>query len=189
MSPNARRYFGCFLPLVLAVFGCATFFLVGNAGRIVFELRPMPDDSMTPLLRPGWMVFMNNAAYWADDPRVGDIVTVETPDGWALRRIVAVPGERVEVRRGRILVDGLERDPGYNPTGTGTDAEAVTLGDGEYYVMADNREATDSRTWGPIPRSAIFGSAIFQIDDQRTFHEVMITPTPVRVDPVVTPAP
>lgn len=178
MSPSARRYFGCFLPLLLAVFGCGSLFLVGYAGRVVFQFERMPSADMAPLIVEGWTVMINNSAYWADEPGLGDIVTVDRPDGWRLRRIVGLPGETVAVEDGAVLVDGEPRDVGYAPIGRGPDAPPVELGPGEYYVLADNREADDSRVWGPIERMDIFGRAIFQIDRELTFHEVMITPTP-----------
>lgn len=177
MSPSARRYFGCFLPLLLAVFGCGTLLLVGQAGRIAVELRRVPDDSMAPLLSPGRTVMLNNAAYWTAEPAVGDVVTVKAPAGWALRRIMAAPGETIEVRSGRVLVNGRPRDPGYTPVGTGPDAPPVLLAEDEYFVMADNRAAEDSRVWGPMPRDRIFGLAIFQIDEQRSLLPVLVTPT------------
>jgi len=190
MSSNARRYFGCFLPMVLAIFGCGTMLLLGNAGRIVVELRPVPDDSMAPLLQPGWSVMLSNAAFWVQEPPVGDIVTVKTADGWALRRIVAAPGETIEVRGGRILVNGRPRDPGYTPIGRGPDQLPITLGADQYFLMADNRDAVDSRTWGPVARDRIFGRAIFKIGEGRTFLEVMITPTAaLPLPPVGTPTP
>jgi signal peptidase I len=178
MSPAARRYFGCILPVLLAVFGCGTILLIGYASRVAIQISSIPDDSMAPLLSPGWTVLVNNMAYWTEDPGVGDVVTVRHDDGWVLRRIVAVPGEEIAVVGGEILVDGAPRDPGYTPHGSGADAAPVVLGSEQYFVMADDRSALDSRAWGPVDSDDIYGLAVFQVDRNREFHAVLVTPTP-----------
>lgn len=178
MSPASRRYFGCVLPLLLCAFGCATMLLAGYASRVAIQVSGIRDASMAPLLRPGWTVIVNNMAYWTDEPVLGHVVTVGRDGDWYLRRIVAEPGETITVTDGTIVVDGTPRDPGYTPQGVGPDAGPVTLGPDEYYVMADNREAEDSRAWGPIARDDIYGLAIFQLDRQREVYPVLVTPTP-----------
>lgn len=178
MSPTARRYFGCVLPVLLAVFGCGTLLLVGYASQVAIQLRRIPDTSMEPVLTRGLTALVNNMAYWTDEPALGDVVTVGHERGLEMRRIVAVPGESIEVRDDVILVDGAPRDPGYTPRGSGPDVPPVTLGEDEFFVLADDRSAEDSRTWGPIARDDIIGLVIFQIDEDRTFIEVLVTPTP-----------
>jgi signal peptidase I len=181
LSPAARRYFGCVLPLLLCTFGCGTVLLAGYASRVAVQVSHVRDASMAPLMVPGWTVIVNNMAYWTDEPRVGHVVTVGHDGNWYLRRIVALPGETVEVKDGKIIVDGKPRDPGYTPHGVGPDAGPITLGPTEYFVMADDREAPDSRVWGPIERDDIYGLAVFQMDRQRNFLPVLVTPTPAPV--------
>ncbi|MFN2114350.1 MAG: signal peptidase I [Anaerolineae bacterium] len=178
MSPAARRYFGCCLPVLLLAFGCGTFALLGYASRVAVQVSGIPDDSMAPLLRPGWTILVNNMAYWTDEPSVGNVVTVGYDGKWALRRVVAVPGETIEVKDGQVIVDGQPRDPGYAPHGEGPDQPPVELGPDMYFVLADDRSAPDSRIWGPVHRDDIYGLAVFQIDNQREFHAVLVTPTP-----------
>lgn len=178
MSPAARRYFGCCLPVLLLVFGCATLALIGYASRVAVQLSRIPDDSMAPLLQPGWTILVNNMAYWTEDPAVGDVVTVGHDGGWSLRRIVALPGEEIAVVGGEIVIDGTPRDPGYAPHGVGEDVSPLVLGPTQYFVMADDRGEPDSRDWGPADRDDIYGLAVFQIDGEREFHTVLVTPTP-----------
>ena len=73
----------------------------------------------------------------------------------------------------------------FNATGAmgdledGPDQSPLALGPDMYFVLADNRAAPDSRAWGPVHRDDIYGLAIFQIDEQRELHAVLVTPTPV----------
>jgi signal peptidase I len=178
VSPAARRYFGCVLPLLLCVFGCGTMLLLGYAGQVLFQIERVPDANMAPLLTPGSQVIINNMAYWSTNPRNGQIVTIRRPDGWSMRRVVAVPGETVEVRDGRAWVDGAPRDPGYEPHGTGPEQAPLSLGPDEYFVLADDRTADDSRTWGAVRQDAILGRVLFVIGPDRAFNSVEVTPTP-----------
>jgi signal peptidase I len=178
MSAAARRYFGCLLPLFLCVFGCGTMTMMGYAGQVLFQYMRVPDASMAPLLKPNKGVIVSNMSYWSDDPALDEVVTVESPQGRAIRRIVGTPGETIEVTAGRLVVDGEARDIGYEPHGEGADQDPITLSDDEYFVMADNRDAADSRIWGPIPKDRVVGQVIFISGADGRFDPIMVTPTP-----------
>lgn len=182
VSPSARRYFGCVLPLLLCVFGCATSLLLGYASQAFVQYEAVRDDSMTPLLERGWQVVISNMSYWSVDPRRGQVVTVRLPDGWAMRRVVGVPGETVEVRDGRVWVDGRERDPAAGAV-AGVDEPAVRLGADEYFVLPDNRALATAPGRGVVARDAIIGQVVFKVAPDRTFSEIVPLPTPTTVGP------
>jgi len=173
MSARARRYFGCLLPLALALFGCGALAMLGYAGQIFVQIERVPDGAMAPVLRPGWQVVVDNTAHWTADPARGTVVLIARPGGRAFRRIVGLPGERVEIAGGTLRVNGATCDgatpihdaicnPGGTPGQRLADLAPLALAPGAYFVMAEDWTAADSRAWGPVPRADIFGIPIFR---------------------------
>ena len=83
-----------------------------------------------------------------------------------IKRIVAVGGDRLRIHNGHPVVNGVEAEEDYiRPCRGGTDCnlpEEITIPAGHYFMMGDNRGASDdSRFWGPVPRSWIIGQAFF----------------------------
>ncbi len=162
MSTRARRFFGCFVPLVLTVFGCGACLLTGYAGRILVEIVTVRDDAMAPILETGAEAVVAHAIAWTESPYRGQVLQVRPPDGApTFRRVVAIPGDSIEVIDGVLYRDGQESEPALHRKGTGPDYGPVTLGEEEYFFLADDRDAPDSRTWGPLMRDAIFGEPMF----------------------------
>ena len=83
-----------------------------------------------------------------------------------IKRIVAGPGDRLYIENGKAVVNGEMLDEPYiNPcgaTGTCNLREEITIPEDHYFMMGDNRGASDdSRFWGPVPRDWIIGEAFF----------------------------
>ena len=116
--------------------------------------------SMLPLLRDGsWAVFRR----WAPGdpgPERFEVVRLEDPArpaAWAVKRVIGLPGEAIELRAGTLVVEGR---PVPEPHALGEDSRAYcwSPGDGEIVVLGDNRlHSTDSRRYGPVPLAAIRG--------------------------------
>jgi signal peptidase I len=149
----------------------------------------IPTDSMQPELDIGDRIVVDKISYVARDPRRGDVIVFDSPiqpssddaalpvrivrrglDAVGLRqpdtntlvkRVIALPGETVEARGGRVLVDGEPIDEPYLPRGTVTDSFGPTqVLDGDVWVMGDKRAISrDSRDFGAIPRDSIVGRA------------------------------
>jgi signal peptidase I len=130
--------------------------------------------SMAPTLDDGDRILVNKVPYRFDHPHRGDVVVVEAPvraggTGWAwpveeerfVKRVVGMPGETVEGRDGRVLVNGIPLDEPYLVPGTSTRPfPAVVVPDGSYFLMGDNRLLSiDSRSFGPVPGDAVVGRA------------------------------
>jgi signal peptidase I len=99
-----------------------------------------------------------------NDLRRGDIVAFRSPDGSAgpttvVHRVLALPGETIEARDRRVLVNGRPLNEPYLGAGVTTQAfAAVTVPPGHYWMMGDNRgNSKDSRFYGPVPAGNVEG--------------------------------
>lgn len=128
-------------------------------------------DSMSPVLENGDVVLVNRIIYDASAPKRGDIIVFK-PNGNEhlhsyMKRIIALPGETVQIKDGNIYVDGKKLKEDYKTTAlsdAGLAAEKITLAGDEFFVLGDNRESSeDSRMAdiGNVKRSEIEGKAWF----------------------------
>jgi signal peptidase I len=121
----------------------------------------IPSSSMEPTLRVGDTVVVT--PYFAKNhPSRGDVVVFRSPSSageMVVKRIVAVPGDLIESRDGRLLIGGHAVPEPYSRGTTAAVAPQIIAG-GTYYLLGDNRtNSYDSRLWGSIQESAIVGRA------------------------------
>jgi signal peptidase I len=97
----------------------------------------------------------------------GDIVIFYYPFDQSksyIKRIIGLPNERVETRKGKVLVNGKDIEEGYvEPVNNQSlrSQKEVTVPADSFYVMGDNRDnSNDSRSWGPLPRKLIYGKFV-----------------------------
>jgi signal peptidase I len=134
-----------------------------------FFMRTSPVDglSMEPRVRAGEIVLINTLAYRFGTVRRGDVIAFRHDAPTAetyIKRVVALPGERVEVRDGAVIVDGRELVEPYVQFRDRRSAPAVLVPPHAYYVLGDNRaESDDSRNWGVLHDSDIVGKALVGI--------------------------
>jgi signal peptidase I len=77
-----------------------------------------------------------------------------------IKRVIGLPGETVEIREGRVWVNGQALDEAYLAPVTQQDYGPLTVPQGHVFVMGDNRNySNDSRFFGPVPVSQIWGRA------------------------------
>lgn len=157
--------------LAIAVIIIASFAL----RAFVFQAYEIPSGSMEETIMTGDMVFSEKISYYMEEPKEGDIVTFadpEIPSRTLIKRVIATPGQTVNLIDGSVYVDGekliepyTDGKPSYPLTtayGT-TITYPYTVPDGELWVMGDNRtNSQDSRYFGSIPISTVSGKAIFK---------------------------
>lgn len=117
--------------------------------------------SMEPTYRNGGINFIHRYAYFNGGPKRGDVVGIlfEESRIILLKRIVALPGEHVAVRGGRVIVNGTPLDEPYARGGDipSTRNEVVLEWD-QYFAIGDNR---DDSAYGLVRRHEIHGKAFF----------------------------
>ncbi len=146
-------------------------FAVGGAIVIVvFFYQPVKVEgtSMLPELVDQERIFVNKFRYRFDAIARGDVVVFWYPLDRSksyIKRVVGVPGDVVEVRRGAVLVNGVPIAEDYVPPDFADrrSYRARTVDADHYYVLGDHRnQSNDSRMWGLVPRENIYGKAVFR---------------------------
>lgn len=129
----------------------------------VAEPLAIDTTSMTPTIRPGDRVLEWRLGKEGRDWRHGDIVVVRRGGESLVKRIVAVGGETVGLRDGRLIVDGAHVD---EPWTDPIDIDGIFFGPvevpvGTVFVMGDDRIVSqDSRDFGPVPVDEIAGLVV-----------------------------
>lgn len=137
---------------------------------ILFLYRPVKVEgtSMMPNLLDQERLFINQYSYkFGGDIHRGDTVVfwfpLDTTKSF-IKRVIAIPGDTVSVRRGIVVVNGRPLvepyiPPDYRDT-MSIPSERVPKD--FYFVLGDHRSSSyDSRMWGLVPRSYIYGKAVF----------------------------
>lgn len=133
--------------------------LAAGLFAFVFGVTLVRDGDMDPEWREGRPVFFLRLG----GVRRGDVVVLRVDvRGTVLRRVVAVPGDTVELRDGTLFVNGLAERGSYSITRTDPVPDGqrypLILRRDEYFVLGDRREtALDSRSFGPVTMRNILG--------------------------------
>jgi len=120
--------------------------------------------SMEPTLRNGSVNLVNRLPYLWREPRRGEIVALRTTGTsiMYLKRIIALPGESVELRGGQVRINGRALDEPYLKEAEPWEIERRTLGLADYFVMGDNRTMPRELHWGGVvKRNRIVGRTLW----------------------------
>lgn len=149
----------------------ASFFVV----IYLFLMQPhqVKGSSMFPTFKDKEYLLTDKITYKRRLPAYGDVIVFKAPMNESfdfIKRVIAVPGQTVKVKEGKIFIDGKMLDEIYLPkeytTSPGQylqEGEEYTVQDGEVMAFGDNRDhSSDSRDWGPVPDSNIIGRVFFR---------------------------
>jgi signal peptidase I len=177
----AREYFESFVIAVILALFVRTW---------VFQAFKIPSGSMEPNLQIGDHLIVNKMVFAPEGTgleramlprraiRRGDVIVFkspEEPDRDLIKRVIGLPGDRLEMRRKRIHINGTPLDEPYvqllgEPSEEGTAGAdslretygPVTVPDRQFFMMGDNRDnSQDSRYWGFLPEQYVKGRALF----------------------------
>ena len=134
----------------------------------VFIITPFVVDgaSMHPTFENLDYLIVDEIVYRFKKPVRGDVVVFRYPADpsiFYIKRVIGLPGETVSINRGNVTVttttgERLTLAEPYIVNEDATYTKSVMLGRDEYFVLGDNRpNSSDSRVWGPLPRSDIIG--------------------------------
>ena len=138
---------------------------------ITFLYQPVRVEgtSMLPRLEDSDRLFINKFVYHFTAVERGDVVVFRHPAPYDpqrsyIKRVIALPGDTLRVDRGRVYVNGKLLHEPYVPAefrDTRSLEETVVPAD-SYFMMGDHRSiSSDSRDFGPVDRSLIYGKAVF----------------------------
>lgn len=150
--------------LILIAFLCVGCYYA--ISRFFLQSVEVVGISMVPTLQERNHYLLNRWAFHNREPKHNDVVVIRDPGdhGFSVKRVVAVAGESILFKDGKVYVNGKQLEEPYLLPGTRTFTysrayeQFITCGQGQYFVLGDNRPVSvDSRTYGPVSRQDILG--------------------------------
>jgi signal peptidase I len=150
------RLFGRITVLVLIL--TCTLLVFGTRGFYVYG------SCMEPNLKTGERVLASRFSYWFGGPQRGDVVIFKYPCDPSknyVKRVIGLPGDTVEIRRGCLLVNGEPLSEPYKLLAAHGDYGPQLVQAGKLFVLGDNRDqSNDSRYWGELPLENVQAKAV-----------------------------
>ena len=131
--------------------------------------------SMEPNFHDGQYLIIDEISYRFKEPERGQVIVFRyprDPQEYFIKRVIALPGETVQVIDGKVQIinaahpEGFYLDESYISPGVLTENEGfgqVVVGSDQYFVLGDNRSASkDSRYFGPVDKTFVIGKILFR---------------------------
>lgn len=136
----------------------------------IIEPHSVSGSSMVETFHDKDYLFVEKVGYLFKKPSRGDVIVFNPParsgreDGDRfIKRIIGIPGDVIKITGGQTYINGEPQNESFvlHPSAQPAD---ITLQDGEYFVMGDNRAGSyDSRSWGPITADEIQGRVLLRL--------------------------
>lgn len=163
-TPPSSKWLTCLIEAMILALGIVLIVLL-RVG--VYEPAYIPSASMENTLQIGDRVLVDHRSSLKGHWQRGDVVIFDTEGAWGedqtlIKRVIGLPGEKVEVMGGQPYINGVAIAENYlKEKPVEEDSPSVNLGQDEYYVMGDNRnKSDDSRMNGPVKSEQITGRAV-----------------------------
>jgi signal peptidase I len=136
---------------------------------ITFLYQPVRVEgtSMLPRLENSDRLFINKFVYRIEPIRRGDVVVFHYPRDPTksyIKRVIALPGDRIRIDQGQVWLNGRRLNENYVPEEyrDGRSMTQIVVPQDCFFMMGDHRSiSSDSREFGPVERSLIYGKAVF----------------------------
>lgn len=148
--------------LITVILAAVIFFgLQATVQSIVVE-----GHSMNLSFQDGQRILVSRVVYKFHEPERGDVIVFHPPNGQQgdyIKRIIGLPGERIEIKEGTVYIhkenrDAFPLDEPYVAEQTNRAFRGDKIPEGEYFVLGDNRKnSDDSRSGWTLPRQNIIG--------------------------------
>lgn len=161
-SASTRTTFGAWARDLILSLGVSAFIII-----FLYQPVRVEGTSMLPGLEDSDRLFINKLAFRVGEIHRGDVVVFRYPRDETksyIKRVIALPGDIVRIDHGSLYVNGLAVPEPYVPARFADDRSqpALKISPGHYFVMGDHRViSSDSREFGPVDRSLIYGKAAF----------------------------
>ncbi|MGA2249495.1 MAG: signal peptidase I [Terracidiphilus sp.] len=143
--------------------------VVASVFMILFLYQPVRVEgtSMLPRLEDHDRLFINKFVYHFSAIQHGDVVVFHyprDPEKSYIKRVIAVPGDRLRIDGGDVILNGRRLEEPYVPDEyrDSRSLPEMVIPESYYYMMGDHRSiSSDSREFGPVERDLIYGKAAF----------------------------
>jgi len=135
--------------------------------QVVMPRFEVVGSSMEPNLHDGQRLLINKAVYFFREPEAGEVIVFQPPNNRRadyIKRIIALPGDVVEVKMGVVYVNGSPLDEPYIKDEPSYTLSPKEIPENSYFVLGDNRNnSNDSHNGWTVPRQNITGKAWLSI--------------------------
>lgn len=129
--------------------------------------------SMDETFQSGQYLIVDQLSYYFDQPKRGEVIVFRyprDPSKFFIKRIIGIPGDTINIQGTVITItnqthpDGIVLKESYIKSMSSGANLTENLGEGEYFVMGDNRDqSSDSRTWGVLEKDYVVGRAFLRL--------------------------